>query len=207
MGDQKNVILVVDDEPVNLKTLVTFLEDESFRVDFANNGEEALQAVKQSLPDLILLDVMMPGLDGLEVCRQFKDNKLSMDIPVIFITALAQTSDKVAGFQAGGVDYITKPFNKVEVLARVNTHITLRKREKELAQALAEVKRLSGIIPICSSCKSIRNDAGYWQQVDHYIANHSEAVFSHGLCVQCLDKLYGAEEWYRAGKGKGEKGE
>jgi response regulator RpfG family c-di-GMP phosphodiesterase len=109
-------------------------------------------------------------------------------VPVVFITSLDSVEDKMAGFAAGGVDYITKPFQQAEVLARVKTHIMLRKREQELQQALAEIKTLTGILPICSYCKKIRSDEGYWQQVEEYISKHSSAMFSHGLCPECYQK-------------------
>jgi DNA-binding response OmpR family regulator len=87
-----------------------------------------------------------------------------------------------------GVDYITKPFQQAEVLARIKTHVMLRKRERQLEQALAEIKTLSGILPICAYCKQIRNDQGYWQQVEDYISQHSKAMFSHGICPDCYRK-------------------
>ncbi|MCP4473194.1 MAG: response regulator transcription factor, partial [Gammaproteobacteria bacterium] len=98
-------------------------------------------------PDIILLDVMMPGLNGFETCKRIKKIEAVADIPIIFMTALDGIADKVAGFEAGGVDYITKPFQLIEVLARINTHLRLRKKELELEKALGEVKRLSGILP------------------------------------------------------------
>lgn len=190
-------ILIVDDQPTNLKVLLSFLKEHGFDIHIAENGNRALQVLENYQPDLILLDVMMPGMDGFETCRQIKKNEKTVSIPIIFMTALDSVEDKVAGFEAGGVDYITKPLQQVEVLARINTHITLHRQKQELEQALTEVKKLSGIIPICSVCKQIRNDEGYWQQVDQYIAEHSEVEFSHALCTGCADRLYGKEEWYK----------
>lgn len=182
------MILVVDDQPGNLKLLLSFLKSHHFHVRIANSGERALQMLERNLPDLILLDVMMPGMDGFEVCRRLQDDERTSDIPVIFMTALDSVEDKVTGFDAGGLDYITKPFQQAEVLARVNTHITLRKKSAALEKALAEIKVLSGILPICCSCKQIRDDAGYWQQVEQYISEHSGARFSHGYCPACFEK-------------------
>ena len=184
-------ILVIDDQPANLKVLRSFLKQQNFEVRMAENGDWALQVLDTYQPDIILLDVMMPGMDGFDTCRRIKANKATAGIPVIFMTALDSVEDKVAGFEAGGVDYITKPFHQVEVLARVNTHITLRKQKLELKQALAEVKKLSGILPICAHCKKIRDDKGYWGQVEDYITKHSEAMFSHGMCPTCNEKHYG----------------
>ena len=126
MEVKKAAILVVDDRPANLKVLLSSLEEYDFDVRIAENGETALRTLRNFQADLVLLDVMMPGMDGFETCRQIKSNPATAEVPVIFMTALDSVEDKVAGFAAGGVDYITKPFQQVEVLARVNTHVTLR---------------------------------------------------------------------------------
>lgn len=181
-------ILVIDDQPGNLKVLFSFLKNHGFQVRIANSGEKALHIVEANLPDLILLDVMMPGIDGFETCRQIRANDKVADIPVIFMTALDSVEDKVIGFEAGGLDYITKPFQQEEVLARVNTHITLRRKTLALEKAMEEIKVLKGIIPICCQCKQIRNDNGFWQQVEQYISEHSDALFSHSLCPACYKK-------------------
>jgi len=191
MDAKKAAILVIDDQPANLKVLLYSLEQYNFEVRIAENGESALKILNNFKPNLILLDVMMPGLNGFDTCRKIKDNPDTADIPVIFMTALDSLEDKVAGFDAGGVDYITKPFQQVEVIARVNTHIALNQQKHELQQALAEVKKLSGFLPICSHCKKIRDDKGYWQQVEQYISEHSEALFSHSICDDCAEEHYG----------------
>ena len=126
MEVKKAAILVVDDRPANLKVLLSSLEEYDFDVRIAENGETALRTLRNFQADLVLLDVMMPGMDGFETCRQIKSNPATAEVPVIFMTALDSVEDQVAGFAAGGVDYITKPFQQVEVLARVNTHVTLR---------------------------------------------------------------------------------
>jgi len=188
MQPVKDAILVVDDQPANLKVLLSFLQSHSFQIYIADSGLRALNILSKVTPDLVLLDVMMPDIDGFETCRRIKADERLASIPVIFMTALDSVEDKMAGFSAGGVDYITKPFQQMEVLARIKTHITLRKRERELEQALSEIKTLAGILPICSYCKQIRNDKGYWQQVEDYISQHSQALFSHGLCPDCYKK-------------------
>ncbi len=179
---------MVDDQPTNLKVLLSFLQAHNFQIYIADSGLRALKVLSKVSPDIILLDVMMPELDGFETCRRIKANEKLAGIPVIFMTALDSVEDKLVGFNTGGVDYITKPFQQIEVLARLKTHIMLRKKEQELAKALAEIKTLSGILPICSCCKQIRNDSGYWQQVEEYISEHSGAMFSHGLCPECYQK-------------------
>ncbi len=127
-------LLLVDDIPTNLKILLTQLHNQGFRVLVAHDGEDGLRKAHANQPDLILLDIMMPRMDGFEVCRRLKDNKETKHIPVIFMTALTDTADKIKGFNAGGVDYVTKPVQTDEVLARINTHLTLRKLQKKLAQ-------------------------------------------------------------------------
>jgi PAS domain S-box-containing protein len=128
----KGVIVIVDDNPTNLGVLFDFLTDSGFRVLVAQDGESAIQKVEYARPDLILLDVMMPGIDGFETCRRLKANPSTQEIPVIFMSALSETVDKVKGFNLGGVDYITKPVQQEEVKARVKTHLTIRNLYKRL---------------------------------------------------------------------------
>jgi len=143
MPEPKSTILVVDDELLNLKVMLSFLESYKFQIRVANSGERALKALEAQLPDLILLDVMMPGMNGFETCRRIKANAATADVPVIFMTVLDRVEDKVAGFEAGGVDYITKPFEKVEVLSRLRTHLKLRKQQQKLNQAFIELQKQS----------------------------------------------------------------
>jgi len=119
------------------------------------------------------------------------------EIPVIFLTAEGREKEILKGFEIGAVDYVTKPFSSVELLARVKsqvglqkTHAELKKTNEDLRQALAEVKHLSGLLPICASCKKIRDDTGYWQAIENYITTHSDAQFSHGICDECLKAQY-----------------
>ena len=130
----KPTILVVDDNPTNLQVLLESLKRTGFKILVARTGESAIQQAEYGKPDLILLDVMMPGIDGFETCRRFKTLEAFKDIPIIFMTALTDTTDKLKGFQAGGVDYVTKPLQHEEVLARVVTHLTIRRLQQELRQ-------------------------------------------------------------------------
>ncbi len=123
-------VLVVDDNPTNLSVLVNILRNVGLRVLVATDGESALEQVAYTTPDLILLDVMMPGIDGFETCRRLKANIETTNIPVIFMTALSETVDKVRGLSMGAVDYVTKPFEHEEVLVRIRTHITIAKQRK-----------------------------------------------------------------------------
>ena len=128
-------ILIVDDTPANLDVLVETLSAAGFDVAVAMDGESALEQLDYVVPELILLDIMMPGIDGFETCRQIKAREDMKDVSVIFMTALSETEDKVKGFGVGAVDYVTKPFQHEEVLARVNTHLTLRRLQRQLKEA------------------------------------------------------------------------
>ncbi len=130
---KQNVILIVDDIPDNLLVLFSYLEEKGFKVLLAEDGNTALQIAQSQTPDLILLDVLMPDIDGFETCRRLKAKPLTREIPVIFLTALSETVNKVQGFKLGGVDYITKPSEQEEVLVRIQTHLNLRKMRQTLA--------------------------------------------------------------------------
>jgi two-component system, cell cycle sensor histidine kinase and response regulator CckA len=333
-------IMIVDDTPANLQFLRATLAAHGYAVHPAHDGELALQFVQRTLPDLILLDIVMPGLDGYQVCEQLKGSERTRDIPVIFMTALSDTEEKVSGLRLGAVDYITKPFQVDELLARVQTHIALHTLQRQLAaqnaqlrqeiaerqraeaklaasearqrlvlnqipalvwiidhdlrftstdgaglaginsrpnqsvgmslyeycrtddpefppiaaarralagesvsydidwsgrafqshvepfldpqgqvcgvigialditerkaaehereqligqlqEALASIKTLRGLVPICAACKKIRDDGGYWNQLESYLHSHTEAEFSHGICPECTRQLYG----------------
>jgi PAS domain S-box-containing protein len=343
----KGTLLVVDDAPVNLKLLVGALTAEGYDVLSAEDGEAALASVAAHVPELVLLDICMPGLDGFEVCRRLRAQVASRDIPVMFISATGESAERVEGLRLGAVDFVTKPFHREELLARVQTHLELRRlrvrleqqaeglrqvnaqlqselterkriedklrqlsraveqspasivitnpagdieyanpkfieltgyaleevlgknprilksgdkpqetyRElwqaitagkewhgefhnrkkdgelywesasispirdpagrithylavkeditarkqteaerdrliRDLQSALAKVKSLSGLLPICAGCKKIRDDKGYWSQVESYVQKHSEARFSHGMCPDCIKKWY-----------------
>ena len=134
------LIFVVDDIRENILQLTRLLATHGYQVQSALDGEAALAAVQNIMPDLILLDVMMPGMDGYEVCRRLKLDERMHDVPVIFLSALGQTEDKIRGFQAGGVDYIPRPFQSAEVLARVNTHVMLRRLQRDLTRQIDELR-------------------------------------------------------------------
>ena len=139
--NNENTLLVVDDEPINLNILLTYLQSLNYNVVTAENGKECLAIVKESKPALILLDVMMPEMDGFETCRQLQADSETRDIPVIFMTALTNTEDKVKGLEAGAVDYITKPIQAQEVSARINVHLSLRHLQSILKQQNAAIEQ------------------------------------------------------------------
>jgi signal transduction histidine kinase len=132
------LILIVDDTPTNLDVISEALGDAGFDVAIATSGERALQQLERKLPDVILLDVMMPGIDGFETCRRLKGNSKTCDIPVIFMTALSDADSKVQALELGAVDYITKPFQEKEVLARVKTHLQLRRLTQNLEHQVSQ---------------------------------------------------------------------
>ena len=177
------LILVVDDNPQNIQFLGSLLMEQAYEVGVAQNGLEALKFLEERLPDLILLDIMMPEMDGIEFCTLLKNNHKLSHIPVIFLTAKSETSDIVKGFEVGCVDYITKPFISAELLARVKTHL--------------EISYLKNIIPICAHCKKIRDEEGLWEQVEIYFQKYTNSRFSHGICEECMEQLYKNEAWYK----------
>lgn len=132
--NETQVILIVDDNPANLGVLSDFLDEAGFEVWVATSGQVALERVKVGLPDLILLDIMMPGIDGFETCCKLKSDSATQDIPIVFMTALSEITDKVKGFTLGAVDYITKPFQQPEILARIQVQLKLRSLAKQLAE-------------------------------------------------------------------------
>ncbi len=204
-------ILIVDDSPDQQTLLRSILgkagHDDVLSADSAKSASLLLNlggdATSHKI-DLILMDILMPEQDGVETCRQIKRCAHLQDVPVIMVTAKNDLSNLKEAFSAGAMDYISKPVNSVELLARVssalllkqemdrrkNRELELRRSNEELQKALKEVKVLRGLIPICASCKKIRNDGGFWQQLEEYLGEHSEAEFSHGLCQPCIKKLY-----------------
>jgi sigma-B regulation protein RsbU (phosphoserine phosphatase) len=210
-------LLIVDDVPENIKVLGAGLQHAGYIIVFATNGEQAIEIAHKHKIDLILLDIMMPGMDGYEVCRALKSDKQTASIPVIFITAKTQNEDILRGFETGAVDYITKPFNAAELSARVKTHLELERsrqiiahqaeelawtnkrlmeKNMKLQQAIDEIEALKGLLPVCSSCKKIRtantdpDQADSWVTLEAYLLNHTAVEITHSICPDCMSKLY-----------------
>jgi len=141
MDESKGTILVVDDTPANLQLLESILQEKGYTVRAAISGQMALKAVRHQPPDVILLDINMPAMNGYEVCRELKSDPLLAEIPVIFVSAAVETADKLHAFEEGGVDYVTKPFQPLEVLARVETHLTLSRVRRELEDKNRELEQ------------------------------------------------------------------
>jgi sigma-B regulation protein RsbU (phosphoserine phosphatase) len=190
-------ILIAEDDPVSRRVLETTLVKWGHEVIVTCEGVEAWEALRQEdAPRLAILDWMMPGMDGTEVCRRVRGINTPTPAYIILLTAKGGKEDVVAGLEAGANDYLTKPFERDELRARVGVgakvvalQANLAERVRELEEAFSLVKQLQGILPICSYCKKIRDDQNYWQRVESYISEHSEARFSHGICPDCYEAV------------------
>jgi PleD family two-component response regulator len=194
---EKYKILIVDDMPINLQVLSDFLKSD-YHIKVATTGVKTIEiAVSPNPPDIILLDIIMPEMDGLEICRLLKNNPETADIPVIFITAKGAAEDETQGLELGAADYISKPFHPIVVKARIKTQLELKeyryrleKMNRELQQTLKEAKSLRSVIPFCSGCRKIRNpDAdpekqSSWMEIDDYVRRNAGEE-PHELCPEC----------------------
>ena len=189
--------LIADDDRIATEILSTALQRMNIDVAVTNDGGAAWELLTAGdAPSLAIIDWMMPTVDGLELCRRIRQDAAHAHMYVILLTGRDDRKDVVAGLDAGADDYIVKPFDPDELRARVQVGIRvltlqerLADRVAELQDALTRVKRLQGLLPICSYCKRIRGDDQYWQQVDSYIVEHSDAQFTHGICPPCSQKL------------------
>lgn len=194
-------VLIAEDDLVSRHLLKTKLNQWGYETVETQNGNEAWQALQQDgAPQLAILDWMMPGMDGIDICRKARASSKLHSMYIILLTTRGDQQDIIEGLQAGADDYVTKPFESQELQARVRVGARIMKlqselanRVKELEGALEKVKQLEGIMPICSYCKKIRDDQDYWQQIETYISDHSEAVFSHGICPDCYVKYVQSE--------------
>ena len=197
-------ILVTDDDPDVLLLTSSVLTRAGYEVLEARAGRECLEMMHTHHPDLVLLDVMLPDMKGSTVCRHIKADPELQGTFVILVSGVQVSSEYQArGLNIGADGYIVKPISNKELVARVQAMERIKKaedalREKEkqqeklitkLQEALAEIKTLKGFIPICASCKKIRDDEGYWNQLEAYISKHTDAVFSHGICPDCAEKF------------------
>lgn len=190
-------VLIAEDDMVSRRLLKATLTKWGYEVIVTCDGLEALAALQGiDAPSLAILDWMMPGLDGIEVCRRVRRTQSHTPPYFIVLTAKGRREDIIVGLEAGANDYVTKPFDREELHARVRVGVrivelqhSLADRVHALEEALARVKQLQGLLPICSYCKKIRDDQNYWQQVENYISQHSEAQFSHSICPACYEQL------------------
>jgi DNA-binding response OmpR family regulator len=190
-------VLVADDDQVSCSVLETTLLRAGYEVITTDNGVAAWQVLQtEDPPSLVILDWMMPQMDGLEVCRKIRQAGKAQPPYVLLLTARTSRLDIVEGLRAGGDDYLTKPVDLDVLHARLQVGVrmvqlqqNLANRVRELEEALSRVKQLQGLLPICSYCKKIRNDQNYWQQVEIYVSQHSDAKFSHSICPGCYEEV------------------
>ena len=190
-------ILIAEDDLVSRRMLEATLLRWGYEVVVTSDGLAAWQALQEKdAPRMAILDWMMPGLDGIDICRKARARPTSEPPYVILLTAKGSKTDIVSGLQSGADDYIVKPFDRDELRARVQAGVrilslqaSLAARVRDLEEALARVKTLQGLLPICSYCKRVRNDDHYWQQVESYVSDHSDARFSHGICPDCYETV------------------
>jgi DNA-binding response OmpR family regulator len=196
-------VLVADDDPNVLLMTSMILESGGYRVLEAATGKECLESVRLHRPDIVLLDVILPDMSGVDVCCRIKHDEASRRTLVMLVSGVRVSPEYQAEGLDGGADaYIVKPLTSRELLARVQSMVRIKlaedkllQKEKEqekliekLREALAEVKTLKGLIPICAWCKNIRDDKGYWERLEAYISKHTDAVFTHSICPSCLEK-------------------
>ncbi len=205
-------ILIAEDDAASQLILKTMVAQAGYEPVVTGDGLGAHEILRRpDAPKLAILDWMMPGLDGVEVCRQIREVKSDQPPYLILLTSRAHKQDVVRGLQAGANDYIVKPYDRDELKVRIDVgrkvielQALLAGRISELQEALAQIKTLKGLLPICMYCKKIRDDKQYWRQVEGYIAEHSEAQFSHGICPDCYQK-YIQPEIKRLEAGKAQK--
>jgi len=190
-------VLIAEDDRVTGELLARTLQRWDFETTLVADGGLAWDFLRTSTePTLAILDWMMPEVDGPEVCRRVRAELGLANMYLLLVTAREGRGDVIAGLDAGADDYIVKPFDPEELRARVAVGVRvltlqqkLAERVEELQAALSNVKQLRGLLPICSYCKRIRGDDQYWQQVEGYVAEHSDAQFSHGICPSCYAKV------------------
>jgi two-component system cell cycle response regulator len=237
--NNKVVILIAEDSHTQASYLQKILENHNYNVKVTYNGEDALISINKYKPTIVISDVIMPGIDGYELCKKIKSDKNLWDIPVILLTKLSDPKDIIRGLECKADHFITKPFDedfllshiqyvlvnkelrknsmadlgieiffagqkhfltsdRIQILnllfstyeAVVQKNSELEKKNLELEKSLQTINMLSGLVPICSSCKKIRNDKGYWQQLEVFIHEHSKMEFTHGLCPECVKLHY-----------------
>ena len=190
-------VLIAEDDPTSRRLLQVTLEKWGFEVEVCCDGHGAWQALQcDEAPQLAILDWMMPGIDGVEICRRLRALPQQRVCYAVLLTAKDQKQDLAEGLGSGADDYIVKPFDPRELRARLQVGLRLLSLQQalagrvlELEEALAQVKLLQGLLPICSYCKNIRDDNNYWQQIESYVAAHSEAQFSHSICPTCYERV------------------
>lgn len=187
-------VLIAEDDRVTARLLSEAVRSWGYDVVVATDGREALAALEaDNPPQLALLDWMLPGLDGPEVCRMVRGAQRSASTYLILLTSKSARADVVAGLQAGADEYLVKPVDQEELRARLHAGGRIVELQQKLADqvceleaALVNIRKLTGLLPICAYCKAIRDDSNYWHRVEEYVTEHSSATFSHGICPKCM---------------------
>ncbi len=221
--DYPAMVFMVDDQAMVGEAVRRFLSNEAdMNFHFCINPAEAIPLVAKIKPTVILQDLVMPQMDGLDLVRQYRANSVTRHTPIIVLSTKEEPQTKSDAFAAGANDYLVKLPDKIEMVARVRYHSRaylnqiqrdeafgiLQKSQRELVKsnadllalnqqlqaALAQVKQLQGLLPICSYCKRIRDDGDYWSQLETYFTQHSDVKFSHGICPPCAEKHFGVAE-------------
>lgn len=239
MKDKNYSILVVEDSITQAECLRYILEEEGYKVYVTSNGREALDFLEHTKPSIVVTDVVMPEINGYDLCKTIKNRDDTSDIPVVLLTNLSEPDDVIRGLECGADNFITKPYDKQFLITRIkyiiinmelrritNTEMgieiffggkkqfitsnkiqildlllatfenamqktkELEETNKALRKAQEDIKRLEGLIPICVKCKKIKDDKGYWRQIEEYLRERSLADFTHGFCPDCLKELY-----------------
>jgi phosphoserine phosphatase RsbU/P len=191
-------ILIAEDDATSRIVLATVLTKDGYNVTATDDGGAAWEVLKKpNAPRLAILDLMMPGIDGLELVRRVRAIPSAAPPYLIIVSTKSEKADVISALDAGANDYLTKPFDPGELRARIEVgrrmiemRFQLNEKVEELSQALAEVRTLKGIVPICANCKNVRDDQGYWNRVETYLNEHTEADFTHAVCPDCMKRLY-----------------
>ncbi|MFO7892062.1 MAG: response regulator [bacterium] len=240
LSTEKNItIMIVEDSHTQAVYLKKILIEKNYTVTVTHNGEEALAELRKKMPKIVVSDVLMPEMNGYELCKKIKSDENLKKIPVILLTTLSDPEDIIKGLKVGADHFITKPFkpdflishiqyilinhdlrkkgvadlgmeiyfggqkyfltsNRIQILdllfstyeAVIHKNKELEQLNRKLEESLRTIKQLKGLIPICSECKKIRNDKGYWEQLEVFLKAHSDIDFTHGLCPECEKKYY-----------------
>jgi CheY-like chemotaxis protein len=186
------LIYVADDDEINLRLIKTVLNQAGYHnLKLYFDGKSMMNELTHNRPDLLLLDIMMPGFSGYDVLEWIKQDPTMEDIPIIMITAAALDENMEPlerSFELGAMDYISKPFSNLELVQRVKSALRMEKQRQELENAAKQIRSLEKLIPICSYCKKIRADKDYWQEVEGYISEHTDTMFSHSICPDCYEE-------------------
>ena len=204
----KRQLLVVDDEANIVDYLKQLLEDEGYPTLSACSGQEALNIIKHESINILITDIRMPKMDGIELIN--KVSRIEKNIQAIVLTGHGDIDTAIEIMKTGALNYLRKPINFEELLVTIEKGLAiielreklknktdkLTQSNKKLKKALSEIKQLGRLLPICASCKKIRDDKGYWNQIEAYIQANTNTVFSHGICPECCEELYGEEDWF-----------